>query len=154
VKRALTTYAVMLQVVAILLLQWYPLAPHLSRQHGHLQCRGDHRLCGCSPERVAAHTCCCNQRKPACCDKKGPHEEDQLAGRDGKTASPYFSTAPCGGSPKFVTASLDKLKFVRADVLSAITAHYSPQFPSPLGETAASRITEPPEPPPKLIAFT
>lgn len=147
-KRAFTTYAVALQVVAILLLQWYSIAPHVSRKHAQIQCSGDHRPCGCSPEKIVAHSCCCNQYKPLC------HEEDHLAKREGNPSAPYFSIAPCGGSPKFVTISPDKLKFMPSDILPVLPSACLSRFPSTILETPPSRIGDPPEPPPKLLLFS
>jgi len=154
VKQALITYAAVLQIVVILLLQFYQIAPNLSHKPSRPQCRGNHAECGCAPERVAAHTCCCCQRKPSCCDKDGHHEEDHLAAQKGKPALPYLSMAPCGGSPKFITASLDKLKFIRTDVQPSAPAGYTGSFPLPGPESAQSRFREPLVPPPKSSLFS
>ena len=59
--------AASLQIAAILLIQFYAIAPLFSRQfiaYAHvLRCTGDHAACGCSAERIASHTCCCCQSK-------------------------------------------------------------------------------------------
>jgi hypothetical protein len=59
--------AAFIQITALLLLQFYSVAPLFSRNFVSyarvMRCTGDHAKCGCSPERIAAHTCCCYQSK-------------------------------------------------------------------------------------------
>lgn len=63
----LSKTAALLQITAILLIQFYAVAPLFSRRfiaYAHVvKCTGDHAKCRCSPERIAAHTCCCYQSK-------------------------------------------------------------------------------------------
>ena len=153
-KQTCTTYAVILQVVAILLLPWHQLAPQLGRERAPLVCSGDHQLCGCSPERVAAHTCCCSQQQPACCASQAHPGKDRLAKGEGKPASPSLSIAPCGDAAKFTVTSLDQLKFVPAAAWPVIAVRYTQVFPSPFGATVASRFPEPPDPPPQLLSLS
>jgi len=153
-KQALITYAVIAQVVAVLLLQWYAIAPHVRRSHVH-QCRGDHSQCGCSPERIAAHTCCCYQRKALYSDMRDHRNKSHCAKRGGNSSMAYIGIAPCGGNPKFITVSLDRLEFMRSEAQTALPAGCSFGRPSFLRETVNSRIMEPPDPPPpKALLFS
>ncbi len=149
-KQAFVTYAVVVQLLAILLLQCYPIAPHLGRKVSMPQCRGNHAECGCAPERIAAHTCCCYHGKPACCDKEKHGDAERVARQDGDHSSRNLYAAPCGSSTKFITASLEKLKFLRPEALLQVPSgdfvSHSPAGP----ETATSRYAEPPDPPPRL----
>jgi hypothetical protein len=79
------------------------------------------------------------------------HHHGECATEQAKsTATRFISAAPCGSSPKFITASLDKLKFLCPEALirapSAFTLLHSPSGP----ETAPSRYLDPPDPPPRL----
>lgn len=150
-RRALTTYAAVLQVVALLLLQWYAIIPHLGRIQVRTACSGDHRLCGCAPERVAAHACCCFQRAPSCCDPKGGHHDAHAAQHEEDASTSFLSSAPCGDPVKFVSASLDKLKFMGCASLPLIPANCSSEFPFPPSERSSSRFREPPVPPPRIV---
>jgi hypothetical protein len=55
--------AALLQITAILLIQFYAVAPLFSRHfiaYAHvMRCTGNHAKCCCSPEKIASHTCCC-----------------------------------------------------------------------------------------------
>jgi hypothetical protein len=62
-----------------------------------------------------------------------------------------FVCPPCGNQPDFVSASLEKIKFLRFEVTS--------EGPDPLwvfnlsgpGDAFQTRSNEPPDPPPKVI---
>jgi len=140
--------------MAILLLQYYPIASHLGVKRAHPQCNGNHRQCGCAPERIASRTCCCFNHKPACCDKDQHHDEESIANKEKKPSSRYFSTAPCGGSPKFITASLDKIKFMRQELPKLVPVVLSVCFTASEQETFRNRFGEPPDHPPKLVLFS
>jgi len=153
-KQVLITYAVIVQVVAVLLLQWYAIAPHFRQGNVH-QCRGDHSQCGCAPERIAAHTCCCYQRKALYCGMKNHCKKSHFTKRSGNSSITYIGIAPCGGNPKFITVSLDRLEFVRSKAQTALPTRCSFRRPTFLRETVNSRIMEPPDPPPpKKLLFS
>src|SRR6266567_4522263 len=152
---------VFLQIAALLLLQLYILLPSLARAvtpHDTSHCFHDHRLCGCSPERIANHTCCCcsqhepaEQAEPACCAGKHHAHDEKIAARHDKTpAQRYVCALPCGGHPQFITASLDKIKFIRfaASVVTPAVANAS--YPPPPRTIFESRSSEPPVPPPEI----
>jgi hypothetical protein len=60
---ALKKAAVVFQVTAIVLLQFYAVAPLIFKTFtahaSSIQCVGDHKKCGCSPFKVSSQTCCC-----------------------------------------------------------------------------------------------
>jgi hypothetical protein len=85
--------AAFIQLTALMLLQIYSVAPVFSRNlisyARVMRCTGDHAKCGCSPERIAAHTCCCYQSKrlgfftpPAGGSIAGAQEETSAAHMD------------------------------------------------------------------------
>jgi hypothetical protein len=56
--------AALLQITAILLIQFYAVAPIFSRHFiADAHVIGAHAKCCCSPEKIASHTCCCCQTK-------------------------------------------------------------------------------------------
>ncbi len=149
---------VLLQIAALLLLQLYIFLPSLAKAvtpHGTTaHCFHDHRLCGCSPERIANHTCCCcshhEPAEPPCCAKK--HHDEKPAARPVDAPSQRrISAAPCGSHPQFITASLDKIKFVRC-ASSAVMPDVLPStYPLQSRGIFQRRSSEPPEPPPKIL---
>lgn len=60
---ALKKAAVVFQIMAIVLLQFYAVSPLIFKSFtahaGSIKCVGDHRKCGCSPFKVSSQTCCC-----------------------------------------------------------------------------------------------
>jgi hypothetical protein len=158
-----------LKIFAAILMYLHVFVPstvRLIRGGGQLhECFGDHRLCGCSPERIANRTCCCYQSrslKPAnpekpCChhQKKAAADHSPQTGRkDADTDSaPSMRTAPCG-SLTFMGLSSNDLKFIQP-VFARIMPDESCRpllFLQPT--TLQSRFIEPPLPPPKLSIFS
>jgi len=84
------TSGIVLQITAMIMLLCTPHLPLLAHalavrvQPGH--CFMDHRLCGCSPERIAARTCCCYRNmkssetsiQPGSCDIQARVHEPAL----------------------------------------------------------------------------
>ena len=146
--------------MAILLLQYYPVAAHLGQRQAQPQCSGDHALCGCAPEMVISGTCCCNRNKavllhqsatkPECCDIDQKQVEEQVTRNDVNPSSRYLSAAPCGGTTKFITASLEKLKFLCPELPTLVRVEPSVCFAASLQEAFPSRLGDPPDPPPIL----
>ncbi|MFZ3209150.1 MAG: hypothetical protein WA140_10000 [Geobacteraceae bacterium] len=158
-----------LQIFAAILLYLHVFVPstvRLIRGEGRLQgCFGDHRLCGCSPERIADRTCCCYQSrssKPAkpekpCCHPPNDAVADHSpqTGREdaGTDSAPSMRATPCG-SLTFMGISSNDLKFIHP-VLARIMPDESCGhllFLQPT--TLQSRFIEPPLPPPKLSIFS
>ena len=144
-QAALTKCAVILQVVAILFLQWYPFAS----QVGQLQVQSSRTgSCGCPAERVANHTCCCSRARIACCAKAVSGETGYVANRPSSGEPVPFSSLPCQNNVKFCKESVEKLKFVRPVAQSGITALSSTERPFYPYQAAYSRFLWPPDPPP------
>ena len=102
--------AAFLQLVALLLILASPLLPAVARtlasHHGSGECRGDHRLCGCAPARIANNTCCCSATaKPSCCVVSGQGESDDHPTPEEDPLTRMLSTLPCGdGEPATLVA--------------------------------------------------
>lgn len=146
------------QVVALLLLQVYSVLPVFGHfvspvSHGPV-CRGDHRLCGCPLERIANRTCCCFKSSEMAMNMMDHHMNDHKMDSMSKSEMnrlPRFVCPPCGNQLSFVSANLEKIKFLR---LSATPE--GPDFPLALnqpisGELFESISKEPPDPPPKAV---
>lgn len=60
---ALKKTAVVFQLTAIVLLQFYAVAPLIFKSFtahaSSIKCVGDHKKCGCSPFKVSSQSCCC-----------------------------------------------------------------------------------------------
>ena len=170
---ALKKAAVHLQIMAIVLLQLYTVAPLLSRnfavQAGVMTCSGDHTKCGCSSARIASRTCCCFQSKQlikasssateaADGETSVTHEdhagsagtEPRAKDRQGRTGQ-TICAAPCGGDPAVITTSLDNAKFLCSSVLLTDHASFTTEYQHPRSTLFQSRFPEPPDPPPRLF---
>ncbi|TAL15673.1 hypothetical protein EPN96_11895 [bacterium] len=116
-------------------------------------CMGNHELCGCAPERVAAKTCCCyRQEEPSCCDS-GQHESDEKSGQDRDSSLPGFYAAPCGDRAGFIDSSQGKPDLFLPVVSRAETGEWRVLSYSTHSETPAGRYPEPPDPPPKVASL-
>lgn len=102
--------AAFLQLIAFLLILASPLAPAMLRVFDtHLDdsnCRGDHRLCGCSPARVANNTCCCaHPSTPSCCVVSGLQKDNDHAAAEEDRLTCVIRALPCGdGEPATLAA--------------------------------------------------
>jgi hypothetical protein len=157
-KRIIRSALVALQLVTLLSMELYFLLPiyrniSVSRGHG-VVCYHNHRLCGCSPERIANHTCCCAQFErsaPACCAQK--HFETKCAAQPvPPRATRFICAAPCGGLQESMAVSHETMNFEPYFTVQATP----PVFFSP--RQAMSRYatwsSEPLKPPPKLSIFS
>lgn len=152
--------ALAVQIAAMLLVQFYSLVPSLSlaffsQEAGHKRsglCRGNHVECGCAPERIASHTCCCYRQKQSCCDLSNQRDAQKAGQQNSDTSAlPRLCTAPCGSSANFITASVQQLKFVLPETHVATISGSFFLLAFPVEETASGRVAEPPDPPPKLV---
>lgn len=142
-----------LQLAALALLLFSGYLPLLNQGGGAeshaVHCLGSHDLCGCSPERIAAKTCCCSQRESSCCDTDA-EEGAEVAQDDNHAGQPGLRAAPCGDGAKYLEPGTTELALNLAP--SGRTAYDGwnelnyPRFriKQPRGQTP-----EPPEPPPK-----
>ncbi len=147
--------AAVAQVAAILLLQVYSLLPMFGHftsavSHGAV-CRGDHRLCGCPPERIVNRTCCCFKSLERTMNLIEHLKIKETIPRSEINRIARYACPPCGKEPDFVPASVQTIKFLRF----AATAE-GPYLPWVFnivesGETFQTRSNEPPDPPPKSL---
>lgn len=101
-----------LQLIALLLILASPLAPAMLRVFdSHLDdgnCRGDHRLCGCSPARIANNTCCCTRPStPSCCVVSGQEQDENHAAAEEDRLTRVIRALPCGDSAPATLAAGD-----------------------------------------------
>lgn len=140
------------------------------------ECSGDCKIDGCSHERSASHTCCCWQKKDhtdqendahrntfskpdtsaaplACCASKKRGDVINNFTAASKTENKtIISTRPCGSNKLVALLSFESpLHFPSFFAASAKQNHASTlPFSPPL--PMASRLGEPPEPPP-IISY-
>lgn len=151
---------VSVQLVALILLQvpiFLPLVGKaLSSPARSAVCYHDHRLCGCSAERIANHTCCC-ARSAEAARLAAAHEE-----KDGDDSCCHrrqyppdrhsLMMVPCGAtSPLFVSSVQDYLfDQYLGEISSPVTlelAHFD------CSGTVRTGYFDPPDPPPKKQYF-
>ena len=161
-NRTLNMTVALVQILIVLSLQawcYVPSAAQWATGRYYAACRHDHRLCGCSPERIAARTCCCCQTAPV----KGVFEltdKTTEAGRHhsccNRTTSPkrYLSAIPCGSRPDYFVTALDTSPFTRNETVRfarrPIFGIIAPASPMAL----TSRTIDPPDPPPKTTVLS
>lgn len=144
-----------LQFVALAFLFFSGYLPLLDGDRGAgsgvVRCLGSHDLCGCSPERIAAKTCCCSQRESSCCDTQ-VEEGAGVDHSDGHAGQPGLHVAPCGDGAKYLDPGSIELAFNLTPTGS--TTHdgwRSLDYPSHCFDQPGSDTPEPPEPPPKIL---
>ena len=150
----------LVQLMTVVLLQLSMVLPSLARafvvNHDAPRCRGDHRLCGCAPERVASRTCCCFKSRLVVDEPETTMAHEHHAGhgddaqRDDDGSIPYLCAAPCGSSPEFISVSLENMKFIRPPLLLPVPSTAS--FSYLIAQPALPRdcAIDPPDPPPKI----
>lgn len=150
---------VSIQLLAIMLLQGPMILPLVGKgfsfQHRGAVSSHDHQLCGCSPERIANHTCCCS--KPAGLSRMAvdPGEEEGAKASCGDhehRPKIHYSLKmmPCGAtSPLFMSYVQDcmYLQYLGAIETPAYASILSFECPGSL----RVRYCDPPDPPPKII---
>ena len=137
-----------------------PLAPFAmnSKSFAHAitgECAGDCNICGCSPENRANHTCCCWKKKlqhehteeqsatPECCKKKHQSAEIVLS-----------CACPCGKAKPLSLAGFEKFEqYPFRFQHQLITPPSEPLLPV-VCRSLASRLGEPPDPPPIISLFS
>jgi hypothetical protein len=121
---------------------------------GNGQCRGDHRLCGCAPARIASNTCCCATAAiPSCCAiAVQEHSDDRPASAE-DLLTRMISSLPCGdGEPVTLAAGDPWLPAPAGPELAAgsgFTA-YLPAVPT----AKPSPSLQPDVPPPQPASFS
>jgi len=152
-----------LQLATMLLVQFAVVAPGLARAVA-LQNPVEHRHemqtpCGCSPEKVASHRCCCQNASahlaPAaetrsCCGKSSTLEKDRHTAPRPERSTPAFSSIPCGCDPNLSPATTENLKFLAPHVLRLFSLRTPRREYLSWLDRYTSRYVPPPDPPPKL----
>jgi hypothetical protein len=150
---------VTLQFLALGLLQLAGIASylnHIALSPGpSVVCRGDHRQCGCHPERIANGTCCCSRKGPACCVI---NKEQALAADHHHTegncshSERAWRNVPCGGGAKYVGFSFSKIDLVMPELsrVAAVEPRHQAYFPHWEASPDDFLLT-PPTPPPESL---
>lgn len=154
---------VALQVAAMVMLLSMPHLSLLARtQAVHAQpgrCAMDHRICGCSPERIASRICCCfrNMRtaatavEPGHCDLRAKPHEHPDSGKEPPPASPRLTCLPCGQDSQVIGHAATEMKYLRS-VRALVSTHRTAPLDTPLCEYSyLGPFLEPPVPPPKIF---
>jgi len=148
--------AAFLPFLALLLILASPLLPAMARileaHHVDGECRGDHRLCGCAPARIANNTCCCAKpATPSCCVVSGQEKNaDQPVSEDGWPIR-ALSTLPCGdGEPATLAAGEPWLPAPAGPQPSAGSGYtaYLPAAPTAKPSPSLQPDVPPPQPAP------
>jgi hypothetical protein len=129
------------------------------------ECVGDCRICGCSPERSASHTCCCWQKKlknlndkenvPECCRKKGHHAEHEQSTascpNEQRSSHPRLTcNCPCGSNKLVGLWGGEKFEQLPFHYSTDILATSEECLFIPHRDCLTDRVGDPPDPPPKL----
>ncbi|MGA7826119.1 MAG: hypothetical protein WCA04_00535 [Geobacteraceae bacterium] len=153
-----TILMISVQLLAVVLLQVPLFLPLLgkamfSSAHGSV-CYHDHRLCGCSPDRIASHTCCCAREEERFRMAADLNEEESASpccrhGQHSK-ARHVLMMAPCGmASPLFVSSVQDHLFTRYAGEMSLIVPRNIRSFEYP--GSLLKGYFDPPKPPPRIL---
>jgi hypothetical protein len=153
-----TNIMISIQLLAIILMQvplLLPLVDKVFSLHPRgAACYRNHQLCGCAPDRIANHTCCCSRnvdRSRMTADLAMEDGADSCC-RHGQRPKVRHSMemAPCGAaSPLFVSSIEDCLYLQYAGDLASSVSRDISFFECP--GSPGIRYFDPPDPPPKLI---
>lgn len=151
---------VSVQFVALILLQvpiFLPLAGKiLSSPVRGAVCYHDHRLCGCSAERIANRTCCCARSAEAARLAAGSEEQDSgdscCHRQQRPTARHSLMMAPCGAASPLFVSSVQEYLFVQyqGEISSPVALDLA-FFDCP--GTLRTGYIDPPDPPPRKQFF-
>lgn len=146
-------HAALLLTIIYLAVTLSPLAPlafHSPRLAHALtgECQGDCGICGCSAEKRANHTCCCQNKKIQEARQKAA--DNCCAPKQGEKRTILKCSCPCGSSKHLTLQNLAKSELVpfTFDVCTSRPASRA-DYPAML-DRMSSRFAEPPEPPPRL----
>lgn len=124
-----------------------------------LYCAGDHAVCGCDPELVAAGACCCFKSaslkpEPASCCPPHTPPANQYAGPEarpakGKLIGPWLSLPSCGGGSKYLSLLALKLDCSLVEAAKLPRPGASGTVPTAIVADWRSRAEKPPVPPPR-----
>lgn len=150
---------VSVQLLAIILLQLPTFAPLLVKAFSfHPRgsvCYHDHRLCGCSPDRIANRTCCCFRNAESSAvtvDRGQEYDDDSCCHHEQHTSTPrhLLTMMPCGAaSPLFMAFVQDYLFVHNSGGTSSPVVLNLLFFESP--GTLRQGYFAPPVPPPRML---
>ncbi len=147
-----------LQLLAVLFLPMSALLPVAAQAsaprssvHG---CFHDHRLCGCSPERIADHTCCCARSACGCSmssgkDDTGYEVEDSNHFRHSKLHK-GFRAAPCGSASSLFNSSVEDYVCLRTSPGGVVSHRYAISRFYERPESIRTHFADSIDPPPKF----
>ena len=116
------------------------------------ECSGDCRICGCSPEHSANHTCCCWLKKQK--DEEQKHEAEAPAFCKKKRAAKATVTitcgCPCGSGKQLAIAGFGGSELVPFQFDGFVVKPYIITRDLPRVRRLTDRHCDPTDPPPKL----
>ena len=153
---------VILQIAAMAMLLCTPHLPLLAHALAvHTQagrCAMDHRICGCSPERIASRTCCCFRNmkhagtsvEPGHCHLQARAHEQPDLDDDTPLTSHKLSSLPCVLDPQIISHVTSEIKYLRSNQAPLPMRGSAPHKSPPRGDGYLNPSLEPPDPPPKI----
>lgn len=115
------------------------------------ECAEDCRICGCSPERSASHTCCCWQKKLR--REKLEAQEQPMADcctkNKKRTSEVSISECPCGSGKFLAFTSSDRDELLPYHFNGSIIILQEPVRFARVSPCLTDRHIPPPDPPPK-----
>ena len=162
-RSALFLWAVVAaELMALVFLQLSSLTPYLPRMISSalhpVECRGNHAECGCSPERIASHTCCCYQHFHDCCVQAKNHDEggSETASRaepTGSRADRVLRVPPCGSGSKVFGAAPETTDLAPTESPRIAQVLYRSERVDGEVTRLLHRLPQPPVPPPRSPRF-
>lgn len=155
-KRLSRSQIVRWLTLIVLLIGFCPLLPlaTLSKSFARTltgECAGDCAICGCAPERSAARTCCCWQKRLHTRHAEEPPDQGGSCCQKSRPApAPRCTPLPCGSGKLFALWGSDSAEYLPLQhhntPIATVTGSISP---SPC-RSPNNRLQEPPDPPPKV----
>jgi hypothetical protein len=154
-----------IQIVALVILLCLPYLPLLANAltvHGRPRhCSMDHRICGCSPERISSRTCCCfrNMKSGKTPIKHGlfdwrtkAHNHCEL-NHHNPPVSYELSSLPCVSDPQMISHTTSEMKYLLSIRGTLPTHRAVPHNQLKRRHSYIRPSLEPHTPPPKKSIF-
>jgi hypothetical protein len=143
----------LMQIAALSLIQGYVLKPcaglQISNRIEGITSVLQHR-CGCQPEKVASHTCCCYSGN---CRIATGHKPIAADHRNGRKPSPsYISPLSCGCTEVSYGLTSENFKFIGAACKLSLYSNVRLFSPSQ-AVNPENLVFAPPVPPPEIALF-
>jgi hypothetical protein len=149
---------VSVQLLAIILLQLPAILPLLGKafsfQPRGSVCYHDHRLCDCSPDRIANHTCCCArsaEQSLVPIERAQENNADSCCHHGQRSSTRHvLKIVPCGAASPLFMASVQEYLFVHnAGGMSSPVSLAISFFDYP--GSLQMGYSNPPDPPPRYM---